>query len=477
MRSKGHPILAQRKPNKLHNEYGIDNSTLGSFLPFSSNENTKKIRHAGSSSSINRKKINVLFIIRVTLLGLVVIFLLIVWTSLTETKSGSEKVHGSLRQELISKQKNQRSYDQIPLSTEGMNIDALSTYADSLRLEMPTNDIIHRQDTNNNDNNMNYDIENCPDYPPKNYPMEWKLVDEILDHWNPKEVKIPIDGIYQGLCIFNSAEEAIHYRKAELPFVIRKDPTLLPTVYRWNNNPNYLLDQLGHKERYMVETSETNHLMFYRVQKHEKHHKKEGWKPPIQKVEMTYSQWLKKANVDQEYSPNDPHYYFRVNAKDRQPHFLYDDLPFFKPREKGTFYMVNPKEARGINCRFGMVGNMAECHYDGSRNFITVMGGQRRYILSHPRSCSNLELYEKGHPSARHSSVDWTLDTTILRERYPSMMQAKANEVVLQAGDVLYLPSFWFHTIISLSLNWQCNARSGTTTEYTSFIKECGFMV
>ncbi len=474
MRSKGHPILAQRKPKNIYHNNGTSISTLRSFLPSSWNENTRKIRHPGKSS---RKKINVLSIIRVILLGLVVTFLLIVGASFNKNKSEQTRPimsHGSLRQELTSKYKNQQLYDQGRLSTKDMDTDALSTYADNLRIEMPTNDIIHRRETNS-DSSMSYDIENCPEYPPENYPMEWKLVDEILDHWNPNDVKIPIDGIYQGLCIFKTAEEAIHYREAEVPFVIRKDPTLLPTVHRWNSDPNYLLDKLGHKERYTVETSESNHLMFYRVQTHKKHLQKKGWKPPIQKVEMTYSQWLKKANVDQDYSPDDPHYYFRVNAKEHT-HFLYNELPFFKPREKGSFYMVNPEQARGINCRFGMVGNLAECHYDGSRNFIIVMGGQRRYILSHPRSCSNLELYENGHPSARHSAVDWTLDTTTLKERYPSMIQAKANEVVLQAGDVLYLPSFWFHTIISLSLNWQCNARSGTTTEYTSIIKKCGFM-
>lgn len=50
-----------------------------------------------------------------------------------------------------------------------------------------------------------------------------------------------------------------------------------------------------------------------------------------------------------------------------------------------------------------------------------------------------------------------------------------SNEVVLQAGDVLYLPQAWFHFIVSLSLNFQCNTRSGHSNNYVSPIHDCGF--
>lgn len=38
---------------------------------------------------------------------------------------------------------------------------------------------------------------------------------------------------------------------------------------------------------------------------------------------------------------------------------------------------------------------------------------------------------------------------------------APAVETVLKAGEVLYIPSFWFHYIISVQKSAQCNARSG----------------
>lgn len=103
---------------------------------------------------------------------------------------------------------------------------------------------------------------------------------------------------------------------------------------------------------------------------------------------------------------------------------------------------------------------------------IALLGGERRYILSHPNQCLNLALLPKGHPSARHSAVDWSEPDW---EAFPEFKHAEVNEVVLQAGDVLYLPTFWFHYIISLNMNFQCNTRSGVNHEYDEFINDCGF--
>jgi ribosomal protein L16 Arg81 hydroxylase len=125
-----------------------------------------------------------------------------------------------------------------------------------------------------------------------------------------------------------------------------------------------------------------------------------------------------------------------------------------------------------IHCRFGMKGVIAENHFDGSRNSIVVLGGSRRYILSHPNQCEKLALYPKGHPSARHSAVDWS-DPDY--EQFPDFADALVNEVVLVPGQVLYLPTEWFHYIVSLELNFQCNTRSGITAHYKPDIRRCGF--
>jgi hypothetical protein len=54
--------------------------------------------------------------------------------------------------------------------------------------------------------------------------------------------------------------------------------------------------------------------------------------------------------------------------------------------------------------------------------------------------------------------------------------EARAVETVLKAGEVLYLPSYWIHYIVSLELNMQCNCRSGvspTPQQDTEMISAC----
>jgi hypothetical protein len=325
---------------------------------------------------------------------------------------------------------------------------------------------------NHTTSNDAYDVDNCPENPPQDYPIEWPILD-IISNWNPNNTTLDQrPSIYQAICRFHyptDFHKALKYRLAEVPFILRDDPAILQVVYRWNQ-PGYLERLLGDT---LMETeySTSNQLMYF------KDHRKRnplGWKPPMKSIQMTYRQWLEKANQSsqEDMGPDQPHWYFRVNAKDEMGlHPLYKEMPFFAP-DNPNFYLVDLQDLRGINCRFGMMGNTAITHFDASRNFIVILGGERRYILSHPRNCPHLALYPRSHPSARHSRLNWSNPN--LTEA-PEFALAKGNEVVLQAGDVLYLPTYWFHYIVSLDLNWQCNARSGYTTEHEHLIRKCGF--
>mmetsp|Transcript_30335 Transcript_30335/g.34837 ORF Transcript_30335/g.34837 Transcript_30335/m.34837 type:complete len:718 (-) Transcript_30335:95-2248(-) len=195
----------------------------------------------------------------------------------------------------------------------------------------------------------------------------------------------------------------------------------------------------------------------------------------------------------------------RHRRQHQQPEELDDDQ---LQEEVQSLYLVEPEQQRGIHCRFGMPGMIAANHFDASRNTIAILGGERRYILSRPEQCLNMGLFHGKHESARHSKVDWTTasadyyhgtnfnedynnegvedeniastsSTPVWREYKESLSllvnNATSTEVVLQAGDVLYLPSYWFHYIISLTVNMQCNTRSGRNDKDNQVMTECGF--
>lgn len=209
-----------------------------------------------------------------------------------------------------------------------------------------------------------------------------------------------------------------------------------------------------------------------------------SWKPPTEILRMTYLDWLGHANVtDEKLGKDNPHWYFQLmgcgtkqggSCDKASSEWLFDELTFFQPRtgKERPFYLIEPKLQKGIHCRFGMKGVIAENHFDLSRNAIVLLGGRRRYILAHPNQCNNMNLLPRGHPSARHSAVDWS-DADL--ENFPTFGKARVNEIVMQPGDVLYLPTNWFHYIISLELNMQCNTRSGGEYLYREEIHKCGF--
>lgn len=324
--------------------------------------------------------------------------------------------------------------------------------------------------------NPYYDIYNCPDQPPKGYPYSWKLLD-ILHHW-PSDDPEPRPDIFQGLCVFDFVTDhakAMTYRETEVPFIVQGDPQVASAVERLNM-PHYIDSLLG-DVAYETEYSESDNFLYWRGGMGADTSTTAGddWKEPTKFLNMPYNEWFHHANAtDDKLGPDQPHWYFKLNGCGDGKHclseYLFDELPFFQP--KPSLYITDATSQRGIHCRLGMKGVIAQNHFDGGRNAIALLGGQRRYLLSHPDQCEKLALYPLGHPSARHSAINWA-DPDL--DEYPEFAQAYANEVVLQAGDVLYLPTFWFHHIISLSMNFQCNTRSGFGTEHIERIEQCGY--
>lgn len=336
---------------------------------------------------------------------------------------------------------------------------------------------------------MSYDIYHCPDTPPDGYPYTWNILD-VLDNWNPDILEIPTNGIYQGLCIFDWENEhdqivAEFYRQSAVPFIVQNFPQSWETAARWTSTTTtsgipYLQDLIG-DEQIRNEHSLNNHFMYWKTRA-----PMPGFIPPTNMMQQSFEEWYQQATELQQAVDSNQgdqtqkeHWYFRLNGMYENHAYLYEEMPFFDPQYGKTFTVVEPELHRGINCRFGMAGVMAEAHFDAHNNFITLLGGQRRYILAHPNQCTNMELYPQGHPSGRHSSINWSTAVKELRDSDSTrpFTKAQVNEVVLQAGDLMYLPPYWFHFIVSLNLNYQCNSRSGEgeSSEYALDIDECGF--
>jgi hypothetical protein len=308
----------------------------------------------------------------------------------------------------------------------------------------------------------------CPPTPPADYPKEYKILD-LVNNWNPDSNEIP-PFHYDSLCHFdyqNSSQlaQAYAYRAKEVPFIVYNVPEVDSVVKKWNDL-KYLTKLLGSRS-YRTETSQSNHFMYWTGGRNVR---TSNWTPPTKVISTTFQDWLKHAVIGQNKSLDErEHQYFRVSS-DLNNDWLYEELPFFKPKK--SLFIVEPREQRGIHCRFGMRSVIAEAHFDGSRNSVAMVAGLRRWILTHPRHCKNMHMLQRPHPSARHSEVDWSKPDAI---KFPNFPKVLANEVILQPGDVLFVPTVWIHYIVSLNVNIQCNTRSGIYHGYDADVRDCGF--
>lgn len=163
--------------------------------------------------------------------------------------------------------------------------------------------------------------------------------------------------------------------------------------------------------------------------------------------------------------------YYYVSGE-RDSTFIARDLKLFSTTQN-NFFITNVKANKGIQCRFGMRGVIAESHYDSGRNMIAMLKGTKRYILAPPSACKKLGIISDiKHPSYRHSVIDWS---DLNQAKASGFEDVPAIDTIIRTGEVLYIPSYWFHYIISLQYSIQCNSRSGGPPQKQgqSYIEDC----
>lgn len=222
--------------------------------------------------------------------------------------------------------------------------------------------------------NPDYDVYSCPDDPPEHYPYTWNAAD-VVSNW-PIEDLIQPDSIHHSLCVFdakNEKEKIMHYRKLELPFVLRGDPSVARTVERWHKFPNYLERLMGDTP-HRTEVANQSRYMYWahpelskrRAARSQRslginYDPPQGWEPPTEMMKLSYRDWLQVANGTSQRKEHEFYYFQTVGCGDvpkceeGATEFLFDELTFFQPRDD-SLYLVEQDKQKGIHCRFGMPG-------------------------------------------------------------------------------------------------------------------------
>ncbi|KAI9907254.1 hypothetical protein PsorP6_016119 [Peronosclerospora sorghi] len=304
----------------------------------------------------------------------------------------------------------------------------------------------------------------------------------LFTNWNPEHpVPRPV-GIFDSICHFNVSNPkelrlAQVFREMEVPLVVYGVPELVAAGERWTDD--YLTHHLHPTSLFKVHVTNHTHYMHYLKSK-----QMQGERDTYDSRWMTYGQFVHALNEAHALArAGKPHayYYMMLKKKDFLDHaaFMYDELRFLNPfhaqqdARYGDFFIRDAAAVRerGLRCRLGMQGIIAQGHVDQGVNQIAMIRGTKRYVIAPPSVCKCQGLITTGQ-SARHSSYNWSAIETLPQEA----RECPAAEVALTAGEVLYLPSYWYHHIVSLDTSIQCNLRSGFMgrDNVRDFVNECG---
>jgi len=326
----------------------------------------------------------------------------------------------------------------------------------------------------------------------------------IMSYWPQDDIDSPPTPFKEQLQHFDftdpaQMEMAMRYREAEFPFKLTNVPELVAAGDKWTDeyliyNFDYAGSQLRQLEPRYKDLSEK-----YGVIHLSKGHCQESvdsffaffnsrhWyvstmgSPPTKDNDFSFERWSNHAKYADtvRLKPNETHYYWQagvneveLKGSEHMWSMISRDLPSFSESDP-NFISFNSRERKGIQCRFGERGVAAATHYDGGKNMVGMITGAKRYILAPPIECRKLGIItENKHPTFRHSLLNFDHINLLEGKESESMPKNErewlevskdslAIDTVLKAGEILYIPSHWFHYIISLQKSAQCNVRSG----------------
>jgi hypothetical protein len=137
--------------------------------------------------------------------------------------------------------------------------------------------------------------------------------------------------------------------------------------------------------------------------------------------------------IERVVSEDDPvRYYLRKLSLARDLPELITDVPapcWMKEGPRGPFLWLGCKEA------------VSPSHWDVSNNFIAQLYGRKRMLLAAPDAARGMYCH---HEASKQSFSRVDVENPDL-SRYPAFADVRLHEVLLEPGDVLHLPAFWWH--------------------------------
>jgi hypothetical protein len=179
-------------------------------------------------------------------------------------------------------------------------------------------------------------------------------------------------------------------------------------------------------------------------------------------------------------------FYNHLKVRDKKEYYYYShDLKNFGKKivddvDIGLFR--KDKNHFSTNVWIGGKGSTSQLHWDSANNVYFQVFGKKRFLLFPSEEWRNIYLFPRISPNSRQSqigfvffnSIDFT-KTTESKIKYPLMNNLKPIEVILNEGEILYMPAYTFHHVEveegeSISINfWSDSDESKYLTKMKEF--------
>lgn len=152
-------------------------------------------------------------------------------------------------------------------------------------------------------------------------------------------------------------------------------------------------------------------------------------------VDMETSFFFDKCSKQMSSNISDDFHYFTGRVADCFPSLLHADWEQFTMED--VHGVTNLSALGYMSVWLGGLGSTTQSHYDIANNCFLQVNGSKRIRLWHPKVHIEMCPYPDAHPRARKSR----LSPMALDQLEPFL------DVVLEPGDALFIPPFWFHHV------------------------------
>ena len=144
-------------------------------------------------------------------------------------------------------------------------------------------------------------------------------------------------------------------------------------------------------------------------------------------------------NLLQKDKLTDNYYYLQQQSIPANFPKLFSDIEF--PEYFDKKLLIDP------TIWIGSGGNISPLHYDAMDNLFAQVSGRKRFLLFDPQQTSSLYPFPADSKIPHMSQIN--IDKPDF-DKFPNFPKAKYFECVIKAGEILFIPVFWWHQVYSL---------------------------